>query len=86
MQVISPEALAISAGRYETGVVHFELAIMMCTHPRTNVEMRHNPSVLYSKQPAFECYHLSLPASHTDSWSLDLHIKCFILTGTVFKS
>lgn len=86
MQKISSEALAISAGRYKTGVFHFELAIVMCTCSRTNVEMRHNPSVLYSKQPAFKRYHLSLPVFHTDSLSLDLHIKCFILTGTVFKS
>lgn len=72
--------------QYETGVVHFQLAIVMCTCPRTNVKMRHNPSVLCSKQPAFECYHLSLTAFLTDSLSLDLHIKCFILTGRVFKS
>lgn len=31
MQEISFEVLAISAGRYETGVFHFELATVMYT-------------------------------------------------------
>lgn len=47
MQEISFEVLAISAGRYETGVFHFELAIVMYTSSRTNVEMRHTTLVFY---------------------------------------
>lgn len=84
---INSEVLAISAGREETGVFWFELAIVRhrCVWelmPKWDISpwfMFHTASVHVPPfiSPSFSCRQFL---------SLDLYnIKCFILTGTVFK-